>query len=120
VLDDQDEFEERFPAFHWGYTGSGKTDMRTLASLYGPNLRERLPKLFEYQKAFLNRIAGEGVPGAVLKEGRARKGQRKVRKTPLLSNTPRTTHGSVLEPSTRQHSLVSYCIGDTLIRRENL
>jgi hypothetical protein len=107
ILDDKDEFETGWgPNFFWGLQGTGKTcDWNIVENLYGPNLKERVPKLYEHQRAFLASIGVGRLPEPVHEKGRARKGEPKPRKTPLLCNTPRTTPETAKYLPNRQHSV---------------
>lgn len=106
ILDDRDEFETGWGHnFFWAHAGSGKTlDWNLAVDVYGPNLKERVPELFEHQRAFLASVGVGRVPEPVHQKGRARKGLAKPRKTPLLCNTPRTTPETAKYLPNRQHS----------------
>jgi len=134
LLDDRDEFETSLSNFFWALQGTGKTyhNWNVVETLFHNRftpevVKEKAPKLFEHQKAFLNREWEGDLARGLQAEERKRKGQPKPRKTPLLSNTPRTTPEIVKQLPNRQHSDVgpsfptaTRVIGPSLLESELL
>lgn len=114
-LDDRDEFgPTRFgrgegivllPAYVYG-NHKARLPHELWYKAPSQRLKEKVPDLFKYQRDLLALLGC----GEVSKVGeptvKGRKGQPKPQKTPLLSNTPRTTPETAKYLPSRQHSAV--------------